>query len=295
MKRLELIQYIKNTEQMVLPEKVAAVNQFSKLLEKLPVKLQKRIAVKSAHKNPYMGFIVEPYSFFLAYEITDMKAAQKLLPPEYRIVPTSMFAGTRPRPSVIIGAFNVHTSVFWGSRVELYLIAENTKTGLLSWVIIDYESNTNSYDPGQGFVGASTSKSVVTTSFRGDLIVDVEGAASQHRISLIADIKNGKQTPLDQRLWVEGNLSVDYGGELKDGESDPFALVFDPAEMSNALKIPLENLNIEANTIIGEFTSPEPYETGCFPFAQHFITTNMPVGLGLKNAEDLEQAAIEFS
>ena len=290
-----LINYIKTTEQMVTPEKVAAVNQFSGFLSKLPVKWQKTIASKSSKKNPYMGFIVEPYSFFLSYEITDMEAANVLLPADYKIVPSSMFSGTEPRPCVILGAFNIHTSVFWGSRVELYLIAENTKTGLLSWIIIDYETNTNSFDPGQGFIGSTTSKSVVTTSYKGDVIVDVEGAKSNHKIALTAHIKDGKQAPLDQRLWVEGNLSVDYGGELKAEESEPFGLVFDPDEMISALKIPLESVELDFNTICGNITGTQPFEAGCFPFAQHFVTTSMPAGIGLKNADDLEKAASEFT
>ena len=36
-----------------------------------------------------------------------------------------MFEGTEPRFAGILAAFNIHTSVFWGSRVELYVIAEN--------------------------------------------------------------------------------------------------------------------------------------------------------------------------
>ena len=60
---------------------------------------------------------------------------------------------------------------------------------------------------------------------------------------------------LDQQLWVEGNLSVDYGGDLGDGESEPFGLIFDPGEMENALRIPLEQVILEENTICGDYFS----------------------------------------
>jgi hypothetical protein len=40
---------------------------------------------------------------------------------------------------------------------------------------------------------------------------------------------------LDQRLWVEGNLSVDYGGELQQS-TKPVSLVFDPKEMQQAMR-----------------------------------------------------------
>ena len=290
----ELNEYVKATELMVVPGKVAQVSQFSSFLQKLPLKWQKGIAARGAKTNPYMGFIVEPYSFFLSYEVTDIDAAQKLLPEGYRIVPTSMVAESRPRPSVIIGAFNIHTSVFWGSRVEVYLIAENIKTGLLSWIIVTYETNTNSFDPGQGFIGATTSRSVVTTSYRGDVIVDVEGADSGHRIALSAPVGAGTLAALNQRLWIEGNLSVDYGSTLNDGPSEPFGLIFDPREMESALMIPLEKVSVDINTLCGTYTAKEPYEAGCFPFAQHFVTTSMPKGTNMKNAQDLEDAALSF-
>lgn len=294
MTRQELINYIKTTERMISPEQVAKVNQFSSLLGKLPLKWQKGIAAKGAVKNPYMGFVVEPYSYFLSYEIKDMEWAERMMPEGYRIVSTSIFADTEPRPSVIIGAFNVHTSVFWGSRVELYIIAENVKSGLLSWIIADYESSTNSFDPGQGFISATASRSVVTTSHRGDIIVDMEGTASHNRLSLVSNIREGRSMALNQRLWVEGNLSVDYGGELADGNSDPFALIFDPMEMESALRIPMDRVDVAINSFCEGVTEKKPYEAACFPFAQHFVTTSIPVGMNLKNGDDLEKAVVEF-
>ena len=204
-----------------------------------------------------MIFIVEPYSAFLSFEITDAKVAEQLLPPNYSLFPSAMFNDTPKRPCAIISAFNVHTSVFWGSRVEYYLIAENCETGLLSWIIADYESNTHSYDPSQGFIGPSTSHSVITTSYLGEIIVDVASAKSENSLTLNAELKNGDLTELDQRLWVEGNLSVDYGGELQQ--------------------------------------CTKPFEVACFPYAQHFVTTSVPTATSMRTAEDLEQAVVEIN
>ena len=232
------IAYIKETERMVDPEKVAAVNRGSAMLRRLPRTLQRRIAASGAKNNSYMGFVVEPYAFFMSHEITDLSAARDQLPPDYEIVPSAMFTGTAPRPTVILGAFNVHTSVFWGSRVETYLIARNTRTGLLSWIIIDYQTNTNSYDPGQGFTGPNAARSVVTTSFRGEVIVDVENGADHRRLALTADLENGRMKKLNRDLWIEGNLSVDYGGELAADGGEPFGLIFDPGERARAMELP---------------------------------------------------------
>jgi hypothetical protein len=205
-----------------------------------------------------------------------------------------MFTDTAKRPCAIVSAFNLHTSVFWGSRVEFYLIAENCKTGLLSWIIIEYESNTHSYDPKQGFVGPSTSHSVVTTSYLGEIIVDVESARSENSLVLVADLKNGALKGLDQRLWVEGNLSVDYGGELQQC-TKPFSLVFDPKEMTQALKIPIDDISLCTNTFGAGSLDPIPFEVACFPYAQHFVTTSVPTATSMRTAEDLEQAVNEIN
>ena len=205
-----------------------------------------------------------------------------------------MFGDTPQRPCGIVSAFTVHTNVFWGSRVEFYLIAENRETGMLSWVIEDYESNAISYDPRRGFTDPSTSRSVVTTSYRGEVIVDVVSAETDSRLALVADLTNGALTDLDQRLWVEGNLSVDYGGELQQC-TKPFSLVFDPGEMQQALKLPLEDISLCTNTFGGSVLDPAPLEAACFPYAQHFLTTSFPTGSALRTAEDLERAVAAMS
>ena len=294
MKVEELRRYIKTTEKMVVPAQVANTTQGSAILRKLPLKLQQYIANWGARSNPYMSFVVEPYAVFLAFEVTDTQAAEKLLPPNYSLYSAAMFADTPGRPCAIVGAFNVHTSVFWGSRVEFYLIAENCDTGLLSWIIVEYESNTHSYEPSKGFIGPSTSHAVVTTSYLGEIIVDIESARSGHGLVLVADLKNGVLTELDQRVWVEGNLSVDYGGDLQ-LQTKPFSLVFDPQEMARALKLPLDDISLCLNTFGDGMLDPKPYEAACFPYAQHFVTTSVPTATTMRTADDLEQAVTEIN
>ncbi|MBN2406042.1 MAG: hypothetical protein JXE06_10735 [Coriobacteriia bacterium] len=285
----DLRRYIKTTEKMVVPEKVATTTQGSAFLRKLPLRLQRYIAERGARSNPYMSFIVEPYAVFLAFEITDPEAAERLLPPGYSLFPSAMFTDTPARPCAIVSAFNIHTNVFWGSRVEFYLIAENCKTGLLSWVIEEYESNTHSYEPSRGFIGPSTSPSVVTTSYAGEIIIDVASAQCGNSLALIADLNEGVSTDLDQRLWVEGNLSVDYGGKLQQC-TKPFSLIFDPKEMARALKLPLEDISLCTNTFGAGILDPMPFEAACFPYAQHFVTTSRPTATTMRTAADLEEA-----
>jgi len=290
----ELHQYIKATENAVSPATVAMRVQGIGVLRRLPHWLQQRIIDRGQSTDPYMSFVVEPYATFLSFEITDPDAAQRLLPPGYELYPSAMFADTPQRLCAIVSAFNVHTTVFWGSRVEFYLIAQNTRTGLLSWVIEEYESNAHSYDPSRGFTLPSTSRSVVTTSYRGQVIVDVAAAASDNRLALTAGIEGAPFAELDQRLWVEGNLSVDYGGELQQ-DTNPFSLVFDPGEMARALRLAPDAVDLEANTFGRGMLAAQPFEAAVFPYAQHFVTTSFPMGTQLRDAQDLEDAVVRMT
>ena len=291
MDRSELLRYVKRTEMLVSPRTVGGLYQRAEMLGRLPVRVQKWVARRAGKGEQNIGFVVEPYSFFLAYEITDVAAASRQLPPGYELLPTAMFEGSEPRPSGIVAAFNVHTSVFWGSRFEFYLIAENKATGLLSWVICDYESNTISYDPGQGFSGSSTSHSVFTTAHTGELVIDVKSARGGDDLAATADLKAGSMRPLEQRLWLEGNLSVDYGGRLLDPDSVPFGLIFDPGEVAQAWHVPLDAVEVERNTFGSGFVASEPFEACCFPYAQHFQTTSFPATSPIRDREGLEKAA----
>lgn len=294
MRPKDLRHYITATEKMVVPEKVAITTQGSAFLRKLPLRLQHYIAERGARSNPYMSFIVEPYATFLAFEITDTEAAERLLPPGYSLFPSAMFTDTPKRPCAIVSAFNIHTNVFWGNRVEFYLIAENCKTGLLSWIIEEYESNTHSYEPSRGFVAPSTRPSVVTTSYAGEVIVDIASAQCGNSLRLVADLNRGVSTELDQRLWVEGNLSVDYGGKLQQC-TKPFSLIFDPKEMERALRIPLEDISLCTNTFGAGMLDPVPFEAACFPYAQHFVTTSTPTATTMRTAADLEDAVTSLT
>lgn len=143
-----------------------------------------------------MSFVVEPYPVFLAFEVTDIETAERVLPTNYSLYPSAML--------------------------------------------------------------------------------------------------NGVITELDQRLWVEGNLSVDYGGELQQC-TKPFSLVFDPKEMAQALKIPLNDISLCTNSFAERALDPMPFEVACFPYAQHFVTTSVLTATTMRTGEDLEKAVNEIN
>lgn len=287
--------YIKSIENRVSPLKVASGMQGVAVFAKLPRAIQNLIIKSSGKADPYMSFVVEPYSSFLAFEIVNKAAAEKLLPHDYRLIPSSLFKDGPERFCAILGAFNVHTSVFWGSRLEFYLIAENINTGLLSWIIISYETNTSSYDPKRGFIVPTTSHCVITSTCKGEVIVDVESVQSSNHINYVASLSQAEPGEMNERLWIEGNLSVDYGGDLQNDSESSFGLIFDPNEVKHGQRIPLKHLEISLNTYGKDFIDPMPFEVACYPFAQHYLTTNFPVASTIKNAADLEREATKLS
>lgn len=287
--------FIEKTESLVKPQEVTGISFFSDLNRKMPKKLQQAFMKSGKKKVPYMGFIVDPYCFFLAYELKNPTAAQQMLPEGYELVETSLFKGDKKIPMVIIGAFSARTSAFIGMRTEFYVIARNKVSGLISWIIVDYETNTNSYDPKNGFGGYTCDQGMFTTTPFGELLVGITNSKKEKELILTVDLKKGKTMELDESLWIEGNLSVDYGGEVKGDEPDFFSLIFDQNMMKEAVKIPLENVEIKANSYLSNIIDPlKPINAAIFPYSQHFII-KQDLGVNdLKNQKELCQQMRSF-
>ncbi|MBN1523974.1 MAG: hypothetical protein JW904_05810 [Spirochaetales bacterium] len=264
--------FVKKSESLIKPRDITAISFLGDFNKYLPKKVQHKIMQKGSSMIPYMGFVVDPYCFFVSYKITDRAAAQAMLPDGYELTETSVFNKKEKHPLVIISAFTARTSAFTGMRLECYIIARNIKTGLLSWIIADYETNTNSHDPRNGFCGYTSDPAVFATTPYGELLVDVKGSVSKREFSAKVDLNAGKTEKLEESLWVEGNMSVDYGGELKHESSVPFSLIFDPVLMKEALRIPLKSIDIEKNSFMDTIiNSEQPVDAAVFPYSQHFI------------------------
>lgn len=271
MDKIDNLNFVTKTESLVKPKDVTPISflgDFNKLLSK---KNQDKVMQKGSLQIPYMGFIVDPYCLFLAFEINDIKKAQSYLPKGYEIAETTIFEGETKKPILIVSGFSARTSAFIGMRLEFYIIARNVESGLVSWIIADYETNTNSHDPKNGFCGYTSDTAIFTTTPYGELITKFIGK-EKREFSLVTDIKSGTMKNLDQELWVEGNLSIDYGGFIKDDSSENFSLIFDPLLMKEAIKLPLDNINIESNTFFNDIINPKkPITAALFPYSQHFI------------------------
>lgn len=287
--------FVRKTESLVKPKDSTAISFLGDFNKYLPLGMQKSIMEKGSRKIPYMGFIVDPYCFFLSFPISDVAAARAMLPPGYELAETSLFQDEAKGYSVILSAFAVRTSVFAGMRVECYLIARHAATGRIAWIIVDYETNTTSHDPKSGFCGYSCDPALFTTTPYGTLLVEAVNAGGGNRYSVSADITGGSMRPLDQALWVEGNMTVDYGGKLASADSKPFSLIFDPVLMKEAKALDLSAVQIHANTFMpGVIDGARPSGAALFPYAQHFVIRQDLGDERIAAAEDLSAQVRTF-
>ncbi len=295
MNQEEYRNFVKKTESLVKPQDVTGISFLSSFSKSLPLKTQHKFTQSGKKRIPYMGFIVDPYGFFLSFRITNISAAQEMLPEEYELAEVSFFKDDAKFPMVIASVFTARTSGFIGMRAEFYIIARNKETGMLSWIICDYETNTNSYDPKNGFCGYTCDPAVFTTTYSGELLVDIKNPTNNKEFVVSVDLEKDGSTELDHSLWIDGNLIVDYGGELKSEFSEPFSLLFDPNMVKEGVNIPLDQVSIKANTYLGNIIDPvKPVNALIFPYSQHFIIKQDLPKYAVKNQEDLELQTKDF-
>ncbi|MGL6229246.1 MAG: hypothetical protein ACRC3J_08570 [Culicoidibacterales bacterium] len=282
--------FTKGIEKLIDPLEVGTIHFLAPYNKLLPENIQHKIIEKSGTTTPYMGFVVEPYCYFLCYEIIDLEWAERIIPDNFKMVKSQIFEDDEPRYYGIFGCFSVHTSAFWGQRMEFYIIAENKETGLLTWIIADYDTNTISYDKKGGLFESNCDSAIITTDFAGNVIVDVKNLARKRQLTFSSNIENAKMQKLDQRLWIEGNLSIGYGREISHNSPDVFSLTFDPREVERALKVDLSDLELTVNSWYPGLLAEQPAQLACFPYAQHFLADSPGHSSKLMTKAELEQA-----
>ena len=268
-----ILEYAMGVEKLVNPMEVGKVSYLQTKLNKLPVCLQKKIVTSATKKANKMPFVVEPYCSFLFYEVPDPKKIEKFMPDGFQPAKTSVFKGDEEKYYGIVAMFRVHSSVFWGARAEYYLVAENTKTGLLSWVMMDYISDTISYDEKHGLKSPDVSKAVMTTTCEGDFVCELRNLDKTKKVECTMSLLNTKMRSLNERLWIEGNTSIAYGRLAGEPDGDLFSLTFFPEEMKQALDVPLIDVSHYAvvSSRTGKFGAILDRAVS-FPFAQHMLS-----------------------
>ena len=279
--------FIRSVESSINPMEVSDLLFFQKLKKVLPPFVLKKLLNRASRKTPYIGFVIDPYSLFLFFKLRNIEAAKSMLPDRYELAETKLFTDDKPDYYLGVGNLSTRASTFWGVRQESYLIARDTETGLLSWIFIDILSNTIIALPSKGIADPNCRRAVFTTNSKGEVFLDLEEYKTNRRLLLRGRITRGKTRSLDQPLWLMGNTSIGHSKSLADGDDNPFAVIFDPAEVDEALDIPTEDINIVENTLFPGLAEPELSKVVCFPFAQHYIADSPGRRTYVKDRNDL--------
>lgn len=279
--------FIKGVESLIKPMEVSNLLFLQKLKSLLPSFLMKKLLYRASKNTPNIGFVVEPYSLFLFFKLKDIEHAKSMLPDRYELAKTKLFADEEPDYYMGIGNLNTRASTFWGMRQESYLIALDKETGILSFIFIDILSNTLIAEPKKGIANPNCKRAIFTTSSKGDIYLDFVENKTNRQLLLTGNINRGQMRSLDQRLWVMGNTSIAYNKEIGAGDDNPFAVIFDPAEVKEALDIPIEDILIKENTLFPGLAETALSKAICFPFSQHYIADSPGCRTYVKDVDDL--------
>lgn len=279
--------FIRVVEKLIDPAEVCNLYFFSGFKNLLPRSLFKKMLIKTSQKTPYMGFVIEPYALFLFFKLKDIEKAKAYLPERYELKKSRIFADEEPDHYLGMGIFNTRASTFWGSRLEVYLIAEDKETGHISWIFIDILSNTLIAIPSEGVADRNSKNALYTTSSKGDIFLDFREDTNDRQIIITGNITGGKVRSLDQPLWLTGNTSIGHRKDFSDTDDDPFAVIFDPREVESALDIPLKDVDVKFNTLFPDLAEPELCKVLCFPYAQHYIADSPGCRTYIKDYGDM--------
>lgn len=278
--------FIRQVEGLIDPGEVCDLYFIQRFKKLLPGGLFKKLLVKTSKQFPRIGFVIEPYCLFLFFKMNDLEKARALLPKRYELIKTRITADEEPDHYYGMGIFNTRGSTFWGTRLESYLIAKDRETGLVSWIFIDILSNTLIAQPKDG-VADRNAQALYTTNSKGDMYLDISEDKTGRCLRLKGNVTRGIRKPLDRPLWIGGNTSIAYTEKLAGDDDEPFAVVFDPAEVDTALELPVEDIHITENTIKPDFADAALVKALCFPYAQHYIADSPGCRTIVKDEEDL--------
>lgn len=279
--------FIRNVENTISPGEIGRLFFFQEFKKLLPRRLFKKVLAKTSKETPLMGFVIDPYCLFLFYKIKNIERAKAFLPERYELVKSSIFEGDEPQYYYGFGCFNSRASTFWGTRLECYLVTRDKETGLLSFIFIDILSNTIIALPSVGIADPNCQKSIFTTNSNGKLLLDMREDATDRQIVLTGDVTRGTSRKLNQDLWLLGNTSIAHSKEFAGEDDNPFAVVFDPDEVSEALDLPVDSINIMKDSLYPDLAESQPDKVVCFPYTQHYMADSPSCRTYIRSREDM--------
>ena len=279
--------FISIVERSIDPGEVGTLFFFQQFKRLLPPRVFKRLLERTSRRTPRMGFVIDPYSLFLFFPLKDLDAARAMLPSRYELCKAGVFEGDEQEFFLGMGVFNARASTFWGTRHESYLVARDTKTGLLSWIFIDILSDTLIAVPTKGVADPNTERAVFTINAKGVIHLDIAERGTGRRLKLKCDINGGTVRKPDQMLWIMGNTSIAHCTRIAGDREDPFAVIFDPAEVESGIDIPPGFVSIEENTLFPGLAEDRLIKAACFPYAQHYVADSPGRRTPVKDPDDM--------
>ena len=280
--------FIKGVESLIIPMAVSNLLFFQRLKGLLPPLLMKKLLLRAAKNTPYIGFVIEPYSLFLFFKLRDYEYAKSMLPDRYELAKTKIFDDEEPDYYMGIGNLNTRASSFWGMRQESYLIATDKETGLLSFIFIDILSNTLIAEPQRGIADPNCQKGNIHNERQGRSLSCISLKKKQSDSFRYPAVSKGEACANCIKICGSWGIPPLLSASRHNaGDDNPFAVIFDPAEVEEALDIPVEDIHIEENTLFPGLADPEPSKVVCFPFAQHYIADSPGCRTMVKDRNDL--------
>lgn len=280
-------EFIRNVENTISPGEVSRLYFFQEFKKLLPRRVFSKVLKQTSRETPLMGFVIDPYCLFLFYKIKDIERAKAFLPDRYELVKSSIFEGDEPQYYYGFGCFNSRASTFWGTRLECYLVTRDKETGLLSFIFIDILSNTIIALPSVGIADPNCNKAIFTTNSNGSLLLDMQEDGTERQIVLTADVRKGESRRLNQDLWLLGNTSIAHSKEFAGDDDNPFAVVFDPDEVSEALDLPVDSISLLKDTLYPDLAEGQPDKVVCFPFTQHYMADSPSCRTYIRSRQDM--------
>jgi hypothetical protein len=129
-----------------------------------------------------------------------------------------------------------------------------------------------------------------TTNSRGEIYLDIREDRTGRRLSLTCKLGGGRLRTPDETLWVMGNTSIAHSRQIAGDREDPFAVIFDPAEVSQAIDIPPGDVAIAENSLFPGLAEEAVSIAACFPYAQHYVADSPGCRTWIKNPDDMVEA-----
>ena len=93
---------------------------------------------------------IKPYSSWSAFQLDNVREANKLISPQFEVVPISLYKGMRPKYMLLYNSYYTKSNLFDGHRLEVNVIGRHKKLHTTHFFVLKCLTNTLQWDPKEG-------------------------------------------------------------------------------------------------------------------------------------------------